>query len=405
MVTVTGVEVTADLAGAGLRAAHRRTEAERARGPGGAEAAAPFLRGSWARLHVRRIPELRFQEDRSLEQAQRIEEILRDVLPDDDAEPEEDGSRRRRSRTGAEEEESPRRRAGAGAGRRAACGQAGGAHVPRRGGRGPAGAAGAAGRPHRHAGPLRVGAPASLRGAGHPPRRVPHRPGQDLRGHGPSGRATDTHDREGEVVSASEAWREVDRGRLEAALGPLRGDILQVPPRFSAKKVGGEAAHRRPAGARRCGYPAVPVTVHELTGRLEPPGRAPAGALLQRHLRPRPWPGTWGTRSGSGPTSRRCAAPRSAASGWRTPSPRRRWTTAARVAACWISPLEALAHLPRVEVDADGARALGHRQGRATPVRWPRAGRVGGGLHGGTLLAVARCARGRFRPRKVFPRE
>jgi ribosome-binding factor A len=32
---------------------------------------------------VRRVPELRFQEDRSYAGAQRVEQILADVLPDD----------------------------------------------------------------------------------------------------------------------------------------------------------------------------------------------------------------------------------------------------------------------------------------------------------------------------------
>jgi ribosome-binding factor A len=51
----------------------------------GLEAAAPFIRRELAKiLHVRRIPELRFEEDRNLEQALRIERILHEVLPPDD---------------------------------------------------------------------------------------------------------------------------------------------------------------------------------------------------------------------------------------------------------------------------------------------------------------------------------
>ena len=52
----------------------------------GLDAAAPFLRGLLGRsLHVRRIPELRFREDRSMEHARRIEQLLSDVVvPEDD---------------------------------------------------------------------------------------------------------------------------------------------------------------------------------------------------------------------------------------------------------------------------------------------------------------------------------
>jgi hypothetical protein len=36
-------------------------------------------------LHIRRIPELRFREDRSYEGARRIEQVLADVLPPDES--------------------------------------------------------------------------------------------------------------------------------------------------------------------------------------------------------------------------------------------------------------------------------------------------------------------------------
>ena len=50
----------------------------------GLEAAAPFLRRELGRtLHLRRVPELRFQQDHSLDQARRIEEILSDVVYSD----------------------------------------------------------------------------------------------------------------------------------------------------------------------------------------------------------------------------------------------------------------------------------------------------------------------------------
>lgn len=50
----------------------------------GLEAATPFIRRELAEnLTLRRIPELRFELDRTLERALRIEEILREVLPDE----------------------------------------------------------------------------------------------------------------------------------------------------------------------------------------------------------------------------------------------------------------------------------------------------------------------------------
>lgn len=86
MVSVTGVDVAADLMSAKVYVRMMGDDAERAASLEGLEAAAPYLRRLMGReLHVRRVPELRFQEDRSLEHARRIEEILHEVLPEEDA--------------------------------------------------------------------------------------------------------------------------------------------------------------------------------------------------------------------------------------------------------------------------------------------------------------------------------
>ncbi len=55
------------------------------------------------------------------------------------------------------------------------------------------------------------------------------------------GAATRTDDAEGAVIETS-AHRPTDT-EIEAALGAFRGDILQVPPQFSAVKVEGERAY------------------------------------------------------------------------------------------------------------------------------------------------------------------
>jgi ribosome-binding factor A len=82
VVTITGVVTTKDL---GVARVHVRTvgaDAEREDTLAGLEAAAPFLRMALGRvLRIRRVPELRFQEDLSLEHARRIEEVLAEVIP------------------------------------------------------------------------------------------------------------------------------------------------------------------------------------------------------------------------------------------------------------------------------------------------------------------------------------
>lgn len=57
------------------------------------------------------------------------------------------------------------------------------------------------------------------------------------------GAATDTDDAEGEVIETRDA-RPTDDD-IRAALGAYRGDILQVPPQFSAVRIDGERAYAR----------------------------------------------------------------------------------------------------------------------------------------------------------------
>lgn len=58
------------------------------------------------------------------------------------------------------------------------------------------------------------------------------------------GVATRTYDREGEPVGPPGSTEGVDRAAVDAALDAFRGEFLQTPPIYSAKKVGGVSAHR-----------------------------------------------------------------------------------------------------------------------------------------------------------------
>ncbi len=84
-VLVTEVRVTPDL---WLARVFFRSQDE-ANGPEttkkGLEKAAPFIRRELGKvLRLRRIPELRFVHDTTLDSASRIEEVLREVLPKED---------------------------------------------------------------------------------------------------------------------------------------------------------------------------------------------------------------------------------------------------------------------------------------------------------------------------------
>ena len=77
------------------------------------------------------------------------------------------------------------------------------------------------------------------------------------------GQATNTDDAEGEVIAES-PLRPTDAG-IVAALSAFLGDILQVPPQFSAVKIDGERAYARAREGEEMDLAPRPLWVESLT--------------------------------------------------------------------------------------------------------------------------------------------
>ncbi|MFZ5616154.1 MAG: tRNA pseudouridine(55) synthase TruB [Pseudomonadota bacterium] len=77
------------------------------------------------------------------------------------------------------------------------------------------------------------------------------------------GEATATDDREGEVIARSE--HRPTRAEIEAVLPQFTGTIEQVPPQFSAVKVGGERAYDLAREGETVALEAREIDIHELT--------------------------------------------------------------------------------------------------------------------------------------------
>jgi tRNA pseudouridine55 synthase len=75
---------------------------------------------------------------------------------------------------------------------------------------------------------------------------------------------TATDDPEGEIVEERSGWEELREEDVREALRGFRGTILQRPPVYSAKKVRGEAAHRRTRRGERVDLEPVWVVVSAL---------------------------------------------------------------------------------------------------------------------------------------------
>ena len=94
------------------------------------------------------------------------------------------------------------------------------------------------------------------------------------------GMTTDTEDTTGTVLSTVPADRLPDDAALDAVLPRFRGQILQIPPMYSALKVGGQKLCDLARRGQTVERAARPVTVKELTAL---PGRMPSDHLL--HVR------------------------------------------------------------------------------------------------------------------------
>jgi tRNA pseudouridine55 synthase len=86
------------------------------------------------------------------------------------------------------------------------------------------------------------------------------------------GFATDTYDASGRP-SAAESTELPGRDEVAAAMAEFVGRILQTPPRFSAKKLGGQPVYKLARAAREFTLAPVPVTVVRFDLRdFRPPG-------------------------------------------------------------------------------------------------------------------------------------
>jgi len=77
------------------------------------------------------------------------------------------------------------------------------------------------------------------------------------------GRATDTYDAVGQTVETMTV-PPLTEAAIEQALAQFRGDILQVPPIYSALKQGGESLHRKARRGEEVTVAARPVKIHQI---------------------------------------------------------------------------------------------------------------------------------------------
>ncbi len=222
------------------------------------------------------------------------------------------------------------------------------------------------------------------------------------------GVATDTEDAEGRVVARGDASG-VDADRVAAVLPGLLGESEQLPPMYSAVRVGGRRLHE----AARAGEEVVRtprrVIVHALDLLAFDP---PEGGVARARIAVRCGKGTYvrtlataigaalGVPAHLGALRRTASGPFTLAGALALEEVEALGRTdPAGLRARLVSPADALAGMPSLTVDDDQIRALA--QGRFLPVTAP--GEPCKAVDGqGRLVAVCAVSGGRLRPVRVF---
>lgn len=212
------------------------------------------------------------------------------------------------------------------------------------------------------------------------------------------GASTDTDDHTGAVISRKDASA-VTRAQVEAALEPQRGEIMQVPPAYSAKKRGGERAHMAARQGRALVLEAVPVRISELNiTRFDGPEVeldvvCSSGTYIRAIAR------DLGAALGVG--GHLTALRRTAIGVHRVDAaiPLESLTHDAAVHSGMIPPLDALAGMPRVDLPEDDVAHVLH--GRAVSAVAPP-GTVALALHDRLVAIGISDGSGTVRPKKVM---
>lgn len=213
------------------------------------------------------------------------------------------------------------------------------------------------------------------------------------------GVSTDTLDAAG-TVTAEHDTTGLTRDAVENALALQRGEILQLPPAYSAKKICGERAYALARQGRDVDLEPVPVTIHELT--------ITRFVLPDVHLEVTCGSGTYiraiardlGDALGVGAhltALRRTAVGPHSVEGAVTADELDMRPD--RVIEAMIPTLDALGAMPHIALSDDDVADIRH--GRAIVRDTDVSGAVALEA-GGALVAIAEADAGHIRPRKVF---
>jgi tRNA pseudouridine55 synthase len=174
------------------------------------------------------------------------------------------------------------------------------------------------------------------------------------------GLSTDSYDSTG--VETARSGRTPTRTAVEAALESLRGDYLQVPPAFSAKKVAGERAYARARRDEPVSLAPVPVRVARAEILEFGDSSARVGLTCSAGFYVRTFAHDLGQMVATGACLEGLRRTRSGDFTLDQALELERVRSSAAVGECWIPLDHLLARLPLVRVGEEGRRRISHGQ-------------------------------------------
>ncbi len=216
------------------------------------------------------------------------------------------------------------------------------------------------------------------------------------------GAATDTDDLTGLVVRESDAGRSLSVAAVRDALEAQRGTIEQLPPVYSAKRVGGKRMYAAAREGEALPREPVRVTVHRLEIReirfpeVEFEVECSSGTYIRAIARDA------GDALGVG--AHLSALRRTRIGEWSVEAAlaAERMDDAAAVAGAIVAPAAAMQGIQQMIVSPADAATIAHGGRIAAPAGIRGDGPIAVCSASGTLLAIAELRDDAVRPRKVF---
>jgi tRNA pseudouridine55 synthase len=214
------------------------------------------------------------------------------------------------------------------------------------------------------------------------------------------GVSTTTEDVQGDVIEESREWECLTADQIDEVLNSFQGDLEQVPPQFSAKKIKGVPMHHRARRGEFVDLPAQNIRIYqlELLGMDLPiirfRVRCSSGTYVRSLAR------DIGAKLKVG--AHLVELRRTSVGDFSVEEAVKvdHFSDGPRIERRSIDPLRAVGHLPSVEVSQIDVEKLA--RGNTIPFEDPVTSTLVAVSKAGTLIAIAEAGEGYLQPRKVF---